>query len=115
MTYLEGHPVRETNETLECWFLTGSQALYGDETLRQAAQQSGEIVAPPSAGSEIGVRLVGKPVLIGSAEIRRARIEEKSTDNCVGIIIDDTTTTESFKRELRSNQAYYRLAQGLAR
>jgi L-arabinose isomerase len=29
--------------------------------------------------------------------------------------ITDTTTTESFRRELRWNQAYYRLAQGLAR
>ena len=29
--------------------------------------------------------------------------------------IDATTTTESFRRELRWNQAYFRLAQGLAR
>jgi L-arabinose isomerase len=29
--------------------------------------------------------------------------------------IDASTTTESFRRELRWNQAYYRLAQGLAR
>jgi L-arabinose isomerase len=115
MTYLEGHSVRESNEALECWFLTGSQALYGDETLRQAAQQSGEIVALLNAGSEIGVRLVGTPVLIGSAEIRRACIEAKSTDNRIGVIIDDTTTTESFTRELRWDQAYYPLAQGLAR
>ena len=67
--------------------MTGSQALYGDETLRQAAQQSGEIVALLNAGSEIGVRLVWKPVLIGSAEIRRACIEARSTDNCIGVII----------------------------
>ena len=86
MTYLEGHHVRETNETLECWFLTGSQALYGDETLRQVAQQSREIVALLNAGPEIGVRLVWKPVLIGSAEIRRACIEASSTDDCIGVI-----------------------------
>jgi L-arabinose isomerase len=113
--YLEGHHVRESNETLECWFLTGSQELYGDETLRQMAQQSGEIVALLNADSEIGVRLVPKPVLIGSAEIRRTSIEAKSTDDCIGVIIDNTTTTESFKGELRWNQAYYRLVQGLAR
>jgi L-arabinose isomerase len=29
--------------------------------------------------------------------------------------IDASTTTESFRRELRWNQAYYRLAHGLAR
>ena len=56
----------ETNETLECWFLTGSQSLYGDETLRQVAEQSAEIVAMLNDGPEIGVRLVWKPVLIGA-------------------------------------------------
>ena len=30
----------------QIWFLTGSQTLYGDETLRQVADQSGAIVAP---------------------------------------------------------------------
>jgi L-arabinose isomerase len=31
------------------------------------------------------------------------------------VSIDASTTTEGFRRELRWNQAYYRLAQGLAR
>jgi L-arabinose isomerase len=78
--------VRETNDTLECWFLTGSQSLYGDETLRQVAQQSTEIVAMLNAGPEIGVRLVWKPVLIGAGEIRRACIEASSDDNCIGVV-----------------------------
>ena len=86
MTYLEGKHVHETDETLECWFLTGSQALYGDETLRQVAQQSAEIVALLNAGPEIGVRLVWKPVLTGAAEIRRACIEASSADHCIGVI-----------------------------
>src|ERR1017187_1351912 len=86
MTCLEGNHVHETDETLECWFLTGSQALYGDETLRQVAQQSAEIVALLNAGPEIGVRLVWKPVLTGAAEIRRACIEASSTDQCIGVI-----------------------------
>jgi L-arabinose isomerase len=86
MTNLEGHPVRETNETLECWFLTGSQALYGDETLRQVAQQSSEIVALLNAGPEIGVPIVWKPVLTGATEIRQACIEASSNDRCIGVI-----------------------------
>ena len=86
MTYLEGNHVHETDETLECWFLTGSQALYGDETLRQVAQQSAEIVDLLNAGPEIGVRLVWKPVLTGAAEIRRACIEASSADHCIGVI-----------------------------
>ena len=32
-------------DELECWFLTGSQHLYGEETLRQVAAQSAEVVA----------------------------------------------------------------------
>lgn len=115
MNYLEGRHVRKTNETLGCWFLTGTQAVCGHKTLHQAAQQSGEIVALLDASSEIGVRLVWKAVLTGSTETVRACIQAKSTDDCVGVVIDDTTTTESFKRELRWNRAHYRLAQGLAR
>jgi L-arabinose isomerase len=86
MTYLEGKHVHETDETLECWFLTGSQALYGDETLRQVAKQSAEIVDLLNSGPEIGVRLVWKPVLTGAAEIRRACIEASSADHCIGVI-----------------------------
>jgi L-arabinose isomerase len=78
--------VHETDETLECWFLTGSQALYGDETLRQVAQQSAQIVDLLNAGPEISVRLVWKPVLTGAAEIRRACIEASATDHCIGVI-----------------------------
>ena len=78
--------MRESNEKLECWFLTGSQSLYGEETLRQVAEQSGEIVAMLNGGPEIGVRLVWKPVLIGSEEIRRACIEASADDNCIGVV-----------------------------
>jgi L-arabinose isomerase len=78
--------VLETDEKLECWFLTGSQSLYGEETLRQVAQQSGEIVAMLNEGPEIGVRLVWKPVLVGADEIRRACIEASAADNCIGVV-----------------------------
>ena len=47
----------------EIWFLTGSQELYGDETLRQVAAQSREVVALLNAGPEIGVNINWKPVL----------------------------------------------------
>ena len=115
MTYLEGHHVRETHEMLECGLLAGSQALYGDETLRQAVQHPDEFVALLNAGSEKGGRRARQTLLIGSAEMRRVCIEAKSTDDCVGVSTDDTTTAESFKRELRWNRAHYRLAQDLAR
>ena len=33
-----------THDDRQIWFLTGSQALYGDDTLRQVADQSAAIV-----------------------------------------------------------------------
>ncbi|MCU1494147.1 MAG: araA [Acidimicrobiaceae bacterium] len=74
------------DENLECWFLTGSQALYGDAVLRQVDEQSREIVAMLDAGPEIGVRLTWKPVLTGASEIRRACVEASSSDSCIGVV-----------------------------
>ena len=48
---------------LEIWFLTGSQSMYGDETLDQVARQSQEIVATLDGSAEISVPIVWKPVL----------------------------------------------------
>ncbi len=78
--------MRERDETLECWFLTGSQSLYGEETLRQVAEQSAEVVALLNAGPEIGVRLVWKPVLVDAEEIRRACVDASADDHCIGVI-----------------------------
>jgi L-arabinose isomerase len=46
--------------TLEVWFITGSQDLYGEETLRQAADHSKEIAAYFDQHEGIPVRVVFK-------------------------------------------------------
>jgi len=71
---------------LEIWFLTGSQELYGDETLRQVAAQSKEVVALLNGGPEIGVNIVWKPVLTSAGQIRRACIDANSSDGCIGVV-----------------------------
>ncbi len=76
----------EQEPGLECWFLTGSQALYGEETLHQVAEQSRQIVTMLEDGPEIGIRLVWKPVLTGADEIRRICLDASASDNCVGVI-----------------------------
>lgn len=43
---------------LEVWFVTGSQNLYGDETLRQVAEHSKEIAAALHASAAIPVSVV---------------------------------------------------------
>ena len=55
----------------EIWFLTGSQGLYGEETLHQVAEQSRQIADALDAAGEIPVRIVWKPVLTDADAIRR--------------------------------------------
>ena len=48
---------------LEVWFVTGSQHLYGPETLKQVAAHSQEIAEALDAAPAIPVKVVFKPVL----------------------------------------------------
>ncbi len=70
----------------EIWFLTGSQELYGEETLRQVADQSREVVEMLNASSDVPARIVWKPVLTSSDAIRRAMLEANSDDSVLGVI-----------------------------
>jgi L-arabinose isomerase len=70
----------------ECWFLTGSQGLYGEETLRQVAEQSQQIVVALDEASELPVPVVWKPVLTDSESIRRVCLDANGSDACVGVI-----------------------------
>ncbi|GEK20068.1 L-arabinose isomerase [Cellulomonas xylanilytica] len=68
----------------EIWFLTGSQGLYGEETLRQVATQSQEIAA--LLEDALPARVVWKPVLTDSDAIRRAALEANADDSVIGVI-----------------------------
>src|SRR5581483_9541514 len=71
---------------LEVWFLTGSQELYGDETLRQVAEQSQAIAGALASAPDIPVRVTWRPVLTRPEDIRRAMLEATSDDNVIGVI-----------------------------
>ncbi|WP_217559417.1 L-arabinose isomerase [Streptomyces sp. GbtcB6] len=71
----------------EIWFLTGSQGLYGEETLNQVAHQSQRIAELLDTSTEIPLRIVWKPVLTDSDSIRRLCQEASTTDTCVGVIL----------------------------
>ena len=73
-------------ERLELWFLTGSQELYGEATLRQVDVQSRQVVELLNSGAEIGTPIVWKPVLTSAAHIRRACIDANSADSCIGVV-----------------------------
>jgi L-arabinose isomerase len=71
---------------LEVWFLTGSQELYGEQTLLQVAEQSQAIAAELAAAGEIPVRVVWRPVLTGPDAIRRVMLEANNDDTVIGLI-----------------------------
>ena len=68
------------------WFLTGSQDLYGEETLRQVAEQSQEVAASLGAAAGIPVTIKWMPVLKSSDAIRRAMIDASSDASVIGVI-----------------------------
>ena len=70
----------------EVWFLTGSQGMYGPETLEQVATQSQGLVATLAAAPQLPVKVVWKPVLLDSGSILRAILEANSARDCVGVV-----------------------------
>ena len=70
----------------EVWFVTGSQHLYGDETLRQVAEHSKEIADFFDASGKIPCKVVFKPTVKTPDEIAQLCVDANTTPNCVGLI-----------------------------
>ena len=70
----------------EIWFLTGTQNLYGPETLEQVAQQSQKVVQQLKSGFGASANIVWKPILKTSDEIRRVMLDASAADQCIGVI-----------------------------
>lgn len=71
---------------LELWFVTGSQDLYGEETLKQVAEHSKEIAGSLHQAKEIPVSVVFKPTVKSTEEIFAICQEANHSRNCIGII-----------------------------
>ncbi len=69
------------------WFVTGSQHLYGEETLSQVASHSQTIAKFLDEHKEIPVNVVYKPTVKTPEEIYALCIEANSDKNCIGIIV----------------------------
>jgi L-arabinose isomerase len=72
----------------QIWFLTGSQGLYGPETLEQVASQSKEIATALEAALGEGalpVEVVWQPVLTDAEGIHRMMLAANSDPDCVGV------------------------------
>lgn len=70
----------------EAWFITGSQHLYGEETLKQVAEDSNKIAQALTDSVSIPIKIVFKPVLKTPDEINKLCLEANSSPNCIGLI-----------------------------
>lgn len=70
----------------EIWFVTGSQHLYGEETLKQVAENSQQIVKGLNASVHIPVKIIFKPTVKTPDQITDVCQEANANNNCIGII-----------------------------
>ncbi|HTE26282.1 L-arabinose isomerase [Flavitalea sp.] len=70
----------------EVWFITGSQHLYGEATLKQVAEHSQVIAKALNQHISIPVSIVFKPVVKTPDEIFQLCQDVNITKNCIGII-----------------------------
>ncbi len=70
----------------ELWCLTGSQHLYGDETLKQVAEHSQIIADSLDRSGKIAARVVAKPTLTDPDAILKVCLEANSSPSCAGVI-----------------------------
>jgi len=71
---------------LEAWFVTGSQELYGSETLEKVAAHSREMAQWLTRSPKIPLSIVFKPVVTSPEGIRRVYLEAEAAADCVGLI-----------------------------
>ncbi len=70
----------------EAWFVTGSQHLYGPETLKQVAIHSQEISGALNDSSEIPVKIVFMPVAKTPEEVFAICEKANQSAHCIGLI-----------------------------
>jgi len=73
-------------KAFEVWFITGSQHLYGEETLKLVAEHSQQIAKGLDGAAGTPVRVVYKPVVKTPEEIYATLQDANTTANCIGII-----------------------------
>ena len=73
-------------DQLEVWFVTGSQHLYGEETLRRVAEDSQTIARALDQSEAIPTRVVFKPVLTTPGAITQLCTDANAAPNCIGLV-----------------------------
>jgi L-arabinose isomerase len=73
-------------KSLEVWLVTGSQHLYGPETLKKVAEHSQEIARTLDNVSAIPARVVFKPILVSPDAVTGLCQSANNTKECIGLI-----------------------------
>ncbi len=76
----------EKLKTKEVWFVTGSQHLYGPQTLKQVAADSAKIAAALDKSPKISQKVIFKPVLTTPESIFEICSEANNSRKCIGLI-----------------------------
>jgi len=72
---------------LEVWFVTGSQHLYGEETLQKVAEHAKAVASALNESSGIPVTVIYKSIVKTPEEIYHALSQANTATNCIGIIV----------------------------
>ncbi len=70
----------------QVWFVTGSQHLYGEQTLAQVAGDAKKIVEGLNESGSLAVELVWKETLTTTEEITRLMRQASADERCIGLI-----------------------------
>ncbi|HEX2532152.1 MAG TPA: L-arabinose isomerase [Chitinophagaceae bacterium] len=70
----------------ELWLVTGSQHLYGEETLKLVAEHARAIASGLDGAEALPVTVVCKPVVTTPDEIYRVCMEANTAPGCIGLI-----------------------------
>ena len=78
--------IQNADGALEIWYVTGSQHLYGEETLKQVTAHSQQVAAALDASERIPLKVVFKPVLTTPDEIRALCLDANHSPRCAGLV-----------------------------
>ncbi len=73
-------------KNLEVWFITGTQDLYGEETLKQVAVHANQVADYLNKQEKIPVTVVYKPIVKTPDEIFETLQQANVSQNCIGVI-----------------------------
>ena len=70
----------------ELWLLTGSQHLYGDDTLKSVARNSQHIAESLDRSGAFSAKVVWQPILTGADAIEQVCLAANAAPECAGVI-----------------------------